>query len=216
MQPLLRPNRLSVARAVLCCAGLWGALTTHASQNDIFGYTDEQGVLHLSNIPDSRDYQLIHADSRPQANKSLNRVSLTHARQQFKPIIHEAARQTGIEPSLLEAVIAAESSFNPRARSPKGALGLMQLMPATAQRFAVNDPFDPKANVLGGAYYLRELLDRFRNDLQLALAAYNAGEGAVARFGNTIPPYPETLRYVPAVLEHYRNFMQQEGNGFGK
>ena len=105
-----------------------------------------------------------------------------------------------LEPALLHAVISAESAYNPQARSPKGARGLMQLMPDTARRFGVSDPDDPTENLHGGARYLRWLLDSF-TDLRLALAAYNAGEGAVQRYGNAIPPYPETRTYVRRVIE---------------
>ena len=110
----------------------------------------------------------------------------------------------------LHAVISAESGYNPNARSPKNAQGLMQLIPATARRFGVNDPYDPIENLHGGARYLRWLLDLF-TDLRLALAAYNAGEGAVQRYGNTIPPYPETRTYVQRVLEFYRYYWSQTG-----
>ncbi|WP_244860977.1 lytic transglycosylase domain-containing protein [Aromatoleum petrolei] len=120
----------------------------------------------------------------------------------LSPLVDAAARHSRLDPFLIEAVAFVESGFNERARSPKGALGLMQLMPATAARFGVDNPLDPRENLLGGARYLRELLDRF-DSLPLALAAYNAGEGAVERHGNTIPPYAETARYVPAVIAHY-------------
>jgi soluble lytic murein transglycosylase-like protein len=110
-----------------------------------------------------------------------------------------------LEPALLHAVISAESGYDPQARSPKGAWGLMQLMPNTTQRFGVSDAADPTANLQGGARYLRWLLDLFK-DSRLALAAYNAGEGAVQRYGHTIPPYPETRTYVRRVLEFYQQY----------
>jgi soluble lytic murein transglycosylase-like protein len=118
-------------------------------------------------------------------------------------VLAAAAAAHRLEEPLLRAVIQVESGFNPQAQSPTGAVGLMQLMPAVAQRYGVTDRFEIRQNVLAGARYLRELLDEF-GDLRLALAAYNAGEGAVRRFGNRIPPYPETMAYVPAVLERYR------------
>jgi len=102
-------------------------------------------------------------------------------------------------------VISAESGYNPNAVSPAGAMGIMQLMPATAQRFGVADPYDPVANMHGGARYLRFLINLF-NDLNLALAAYNAGENAVARYGNTIPPYSETQTYVTRVRRFYDQY----------
>lgn len=127
-------------------------------------------------------------------------------RQRFTPYIERAARQHNLEPALLHAVISAESAYNPNAVSSAGAQGLMQLMPATAQRFGVNNSFDPAANINGGATYLRWLLTHFDNNLNLALAGYNAGEGAVKRHGNTIPPYAETQTYVQRVLRFYHHY----------
>jgi soluble lytic murein transglycosylase-like protein len=117
-----------------------------------------------------------------------------------------AAKLTSLEPALIHAVIAVESKHNARASSKKGAYGLMQLMPATAQRFKVRDKSSAKQNVLAGAQYLRELLTVFNGDLNLSLAAYNAGPGAVYKYGGRIPPYKETLEYVPKVLRYYRQY----------
>ncbi|MFO1352996.1 MAG: lytic transglycosylase domain-containing protein [Gammaproteobacteria bacterium] len=117
-------------------------------------------------------------------------------------LIDRLAKEHGLEPALLDAVIRVESAYQPNATSPKGAMGLMQLMPATARRFGVHDPYDAEDNIRGGARYLRWLLDKF-GDVELALAGYNAGEGAVVDWGG-IPPYRETRRYVPRVLQAYR------------
>jgi soluble lytic murein transglycosylase-like protein len=117
-----------------------------------------------------------------------------------------AANETAIEPALIHAVIATESKHNARAKSNKGALGLMQLMPATARRFNVKDRNDPKQNILAGSKYLRELLNLYQGDLKLTLAAYNAGPGAVQKYSNQIPPYKETMRYVPKVLKYYKKY----------
>ena len=121
-------------------------------------------------------------------------------RDRYAPIIAAAAARYGVDPDLVHAVVRAESAYKPRARSHAGACGLMQLMPATAQRFGVRDIWDPAQNVRGGVAYLRFLLDRFDGDIRLVLAAYNAGEGAVAKYGNRIPPYRETRTYVRRVL----------------
>jgi hypothetical protein len=129
----------------------------------------------------------------------------TANRHRFASAIQQVAVTYHLEPALLHAVISAESGYDPQARSPKGARGLMQLMPATAQRFGVSAAADPTANLQGGARYLRWLLDLFK-DLRLALAAYNAGEGAVQRYGNTIPPYQETRTYIRRVLEFYQQY----------
>lgn len=119
---------------------------------------------------------------------------------------HAAAR--GLDPALVHAVIKAESAYRPEAVSPKGAVGLMQVMPATGRRFGVSDLAQPESNLKAGTTYLRHLLDRF-DDVPLALAAYNAGEGAVRRFGNAIPPYPETRGYVQNVLRSYGKVVQE-------
>jgi len=128
---------------------------------------------------------------------------------EFDPIIETAAASAALEANLLRAVIAVESGFNSRAVSKRGAIGLMQLMPATAMRFGVSNAFDPRQNVRAGAQYLKFLIERFDNDLSLALAAYNAGEQAVDRNGGQIPPYMETQAYVPRVLKIYRMLAKQ-------
>lgn len=119
-------------------------------------------------------------------------------------MLQDIGKQYRVDPSLLHAVITTESSYNPKAVSSKGARGLMQIMPATGQRFGAKDLFDPKENIRAGAKYLRWLLDLFNDDVELALAGYNAGEQAVIKAGYRVPPYAETLRYVPKVLNNYR------------
>lgn len=121
---------------------------------------------------------------------------------QFRALVEQTARRYGLDPSLVDAVVRAESGYDPDATSPAGAVGLMQLMPATARALGVLDPYDPAQNVDAGVRYLRGLLDRF-GDVGLALAAYNAGPGAVARYGG-IPPYAETRAYVVRVLSAWQ------------
>jgi len=129
----------------------------------------------------------------------------------FRELVEEAARRHGLDPSLVHAVVQAESGYNPYATSPAGAQGLMQLMPATARALGVRDPYDPAQNVEAGARYLRGLLDRF-GDVRLALAAYNAGPGAVQRYGG-VPPYAETRAYVERVLATWRRLRVVESGG---
>lgn len=124
----------------------------------------------------------------------------------YGAMIDDAAREYNVPPALVRAMVTTESNFNPQAVSPKGAVGLMQLMPATARRFGAVDPADPRTNLRTGTRYLRWLLDRFGSDLELAVAAYNAGEGAVDKYGGQIPPYAETRNYVTKVLDRYRMY----------
>ena len=118
--------------------------------------------------------------------------------------IEAAANETNVEAALIRAVISVESGYNASARSPKGAMGLMQLMPETARRYGVKDIRDPGQNIQGGARYLKDLMAMFGNDLKLVLAAYNAGEEAVMKYGRRIPPFAETVAYVPKVMGHYK------------
>jgi soluble lytic murein transglycosylase-like protein len=131
-------------------------------------------------------------------------VPLPAAPVEVSRLISDVATQVQIAPELLHAVIAAESAYNPRAVSPRGAIGLMQLLPATANRFGIGDPFVARDNVFAGASYLKWLMGQFHDDLELVLAAYNAGEQAVVKAGGRIPPYPETQAYVPRVLAYLR------------
>lgn len=127
-------------------------------------------------------------------------------RMQFANVIEAAAYRHGLEPALLHAVIRAESSYNPGAVSNKGAMGLMQLMPGTAARYGVRNPYDPQENIFGGAKYLRDLMGMFRSDVRLAVAAYNAGEHNVMKYGYQVPPFQETRDYVTKVLGYYSRF----------
>ncbi len=120
--------------------------------------------------------------------------------------IKQAAKQTKVPAALIRAVITAESAFNPYALSATGAVGLMQLMPDTAARYGVKNRMDPSQNILGGARYLSDLMRMFNNNMHLTIAAYNAGEGAVMKYGRKIPPYPETVAYVPKVLKYYKHY----------
>ncbi len=178
-----------------------------AANGNIYGFVDDDGVERLSNIPDDKRYRLIVRDRLAPAAEAL-RVprgvfALPTEQRPFHAEIVSAGHSAGVEPALLHAVISVESGYRNGAVSPKGATGLMQLMPATAHRYGLIDARDPVGNIRAGARYLRDLLSMFDNNLELALAAYNAGENAVLRFGRRIPPFSETRRYVPLVLAHY-------------
>ena len=175
------------AWGVLCLIGL----TAGEARGELYRSVDERGLVHLTNVPPA-NRAAQPAASRPKVP----------AEQRFAPLIEQAARQHGVQADLIRAVIGAESAYEPMALSPKGAAGLMQLMPATARRYGVKDVWDPAQNIHGGARYLGDLISRFGNDVPLALAAYNAGEAAVLRHGG-IPPYAETKDYVFKVLRRY-------------
>lgn len=200
--PLHRRVRHALLRSAVFVACLPQA--SHADQ--LFGFTDDRGIFHFSDAPsDPRHRRLLGTDTTAARQASAPRTVPRRAAGKLSRLIDDAAREARVDPALVEAVALVESGFDERARSPKGALGLMQLMPATAMRFGVADPLDPRQNLVGGARYLRELIDRF-DALPLALAAYNAGEGAVTRYGGRIPPYSETVAYVPKVLDHFIAF----------
>jgi soluble lytic murein transglycosylase len=147
-----------------------------------------------------RSIATIALHAKPPARPPEDAVQPGRARESsVEQIIGSHAALNALRPALVRAVVMAESGFNPEARSPKGALGLMQLMPDTARAFGVLDPFDPEQNVRAGTAYLRQLLDRYDNREELALAAYNAGPGAVDRHGRNVPPYSETMQYVATV-----------------
>jgi soluble lytic murein transglycosylase-like protein len=181
----------------------------------VYAFVDDRGELHLSNFPDDERYQtLLEPPPAPAAEARvetvlepvLNTAVDAAVVNRYAVVVAQVAGRYGIEAALLHAVITVESGYNARAVSKAGARGLMQLMPATAKRFGVADVFDPADNVRAGAQYLSELLKLFNNDLHLALAAYNAGEHAVIKYGRRIPPYRETAAYVPRVVGFYEKF----------
>lgn len=174
----------------------------------IYGFVDGDGVEHLSNIPNDKRFRVVFVDRLVTAQAALQAPRGIHllpaAQRPYHDSILRASRTTGIEAALLHAVISVESGYNPGAVSPKGATGLMQLLPATGRRYGGSNLFDPEENIRAGAEYLKYLLKLFDNNLELALAGYNAGENAVIRHGRRLPPYAETERYVPLVVAHYK------------
>jgi soluble lytic murein transglycosylase-like protein len=186
------------------------AATAAAAHPKIYSYVDADGIRHYTDVPDNNRYKLLalSAEDMTQSGQHYDLTILARATQ-YDSIIEKAAVSAALEPNLLRAVIVVESGFNSRAVSKRGAVGLMQLMPATATRFGVSNPFDPKENVHGGARYLKFLIDRFGQNIRLALAAYNAGEEAVERNGGQIPPFTETMAYVPRVMKIYQMLVEQ-------
>ncbi len=189
------------------------ALSTHAGQ--VYMYKDNQGSTLLTNkkssdkslqrvkityYPDSN----IHRYSNWGATEASVKPSFNKNKDAFDHIIKQASSTHGVSEGLIKAVMHTESGFNVNARSPVGAQGLMQLMPATARRFNVSNAYDPQQNIMAGAKYLAWLLKRFNGDQSLALAGYNAGEGNVSKYGG-IPPFRETQDYVRRVNSRYQN-----------
>lgn len=163
---------------------------------DIFCYKDENGVLHFTNVKTDSRYRIFTRSARRTPQKYIK---------DFSDIIDLASTKYGLEAALIKAIIKAESDFDHTAVSQKGAQGLMQLMPETAQDLEVENPFDPEENILGGARYFSMLMKRFRNDKILALAAYNAGPERVESCKG-IPPFPETQAFVKRVMAYYRAY----------
>jgi soluble lytic murein transglycosylase-like protein len=194
--------------AFLIATLLWASAV--AAHSKIYTYVDADGQRHYTDVPDSNRYRLLVLSPQDRtASGDRYDSSLLAKANRYDSIIENAALSASVEPNLLRAVIVVESGFNSRAVSKRGAVGLMQLMPATAIRFGVSNPYDPRENVHAGARYLKFLINRFGQDVRLALAAYNAGEDAVERNGGRIPPFTETMAYVPRVLKIYRMLSEQ-------
>jgi soluble lytic murein transglycosylase len=172
----------------------------------LYKYVDQRGVVHFTNVQWDKRYTRLR--ELPRLRSPAEAVAMRHRRaRSYDPLVERVGRQVGVPPALVKAVIHAESAFNPRAVSHKGAMGLMQLMPATARSLGVAEPFTAEQNVEGGTRYLRELRERF-GSWTMALAAYNAGPDAVVKFGG-VPPYRETQKYVRRVLTYYRQYHPQ-------
>ena len=183
---------------------LGGVWLPNSSRADIYVYRDKQGVLNFTNVPS-------HAGFRRALSESIGRYSIPlSSTNAYESLIRSAAERHYVDADLIRAVIKVESDFNSNARSHKGAMGLMQLMPDTARLHNVANVYDPGDNIDGGARHLRMLLGRYQGDLQLSLAAYNAGIKAVEKYGG-IPPFSETREYVRRVLRYidsYRSGVQ--------
>ncbi|ABF09397.1 soluble lytic murein transglycosylase-like protein [Cupriavidus metallidurans] len=235
-----------VARVAARVAGMLAALASLClaapAHAELWGFIDADGVAHFADAKLDARYKLFMKDGGsfdssnmrnlprgglpggkldPEREK-LYRYVLNHPNlAMVDPIIQKAAAAQNVDPALVKAVMAVESGFNPTAVSPKGAIGLMQVIPDTGARFGIaadkrgtveQKLADPRLNITTGVRYLRWLMELFPNNLELVLAAYNAGEGAVQRYNNQIPPYPETQQYVATVLEFYRLYQPGEAS----
>jgi soluble lytic murein transglycosylase-like protein len=184
-----------VACVLLSLIGLLVPLTAFSA---VFGYIDSEGVYHITNIrPANQQYHVLVKD----APKDLPLKGTD--KNQYDHLINQHAKANGLDPALVKAVMLAESNSNPTAISPKGAQGLMQIMPDTAQIVDLRNPFDPEENIRAGAKYLKLLHELFKGDLELVLAAYNAGPSKVMQHNNRVPPIDETVNYVKRVKLHY-------------
>jgi soluble lytic murein transglycosylase len=180
---------------------IFSIITTVSSvYADIYMYIDEDGVMHFTNAPTSNEHEYkIYIKEKTAVSKNF------YSTDKFDHFISDAAEQTGVDSRLLKAMIKAESDFDPRAVSRKGAMGLMQIMPENFKMLNLKNPFDPWQNIRAGAEYFQKMYERFNGKLALSLAAYNAGPTAVDRY-KRIPPYQETEEYVRRVLRYYRTF----------
>jgi soluble lytic murein transglycosylase-like protein len=179
---------------------------------DIYKFTDNDGRVYYTDEPRHSLYKRIIKSKTFRYSNLNSNLNNYHAKvrtytgankKKFAELIQQAAYRHNVDAKLVHAVIQTESAYNSSAQSPKGAVGLMQLMPDTARRFGVSDRNDPDQNIDGGTRYLKHLINMFNPNLDLAVAAYNAGENAVIRYNNSIPPYPETQNYVKQVLALY-------------
>jgi len=198
------PTRLLLTAALLAASALW---LPRPAAADVYKYVDGNGVVNYTDRRPTSDidYQVIVLDPRRAAQLDWSSVPLNLT--EYSREINAACRDSGVDASLVRAVIHAESWFNSDAVSRRGAEGLMQLTPGTQRRFDVHNAFDAWDNIRGGVRYLSELLTRFNGDVRLATAAYNAGENAVLRYGG-IPPYPETRQYVQRVVTLEQRYRQ--------
>jgi soluble lytic murein transglycosylase len=212
-------NLKALAAVLSLLLFLWAA--NAASAGEIYSFVDDNGVMHFSNAPDDPRYS-VSSGAQRYSTAALRKVGGTekirHARKktagcrspvirspEISRLVSEAAGKHGVDPALVKAIIEVESGGRPDARSPKGAVGLMQLMPETARNMGVRDRTDSHQNIQGGTGYFRSLLEKFNGDIVLALAAYNAGPASVEKY-NGIPPYLETVRYVRKVLEAWNRY----------
>jgi soluble lytic murein transglycosylase len=188
--------------------------TAHISYADFYSYVDSNGVNHYTNIPptDKEQYKLRWSEKKIFIKpKGIRKYSKAYEEE-----ILRAAKRHDVDPDLLKAIIKVESNFNSSVISQRGAIGIMQLMPGTADYYNVGNPLNPRENIDGGTKYLKKLMEMFAGDLKLALAAYNAGENNVIKHGFRIPPYDETINYVEKVLMYYKNLKRNEDLNFSK
>jgi len=201
---------LSTLSPAVLTIGLLSILVspTTLGNETIYRYIDPKGRLVFTDKPKHKGY--IRLEKTPEGWKTVKSpYSWKQNQRRFSPTIEKIAKKHDLSHHLVHAVIMVESAYDPKARSRVGAQGLMQLMPITPTRLGVNDPYNRYENIDGGSEYLKHLIGLFDGNLTLALAAYNAGENAVKRYNNQVPPFKETQRYVKKVLKHYRYYANE-------
>jgi soluble lytic murein transglycosylase-like protein len=214
---LIRQMRMKHVFTFFCLAAAIAASVPASPGEEFYSYLDESGVQVFTNIPPVNNPNPADQADPGENDSQDSQPSMPGAEADsgaFDPIIKKYASYYELDPSLIHSIIATESGFNPNAVSSKGARGLMQLMPATAERLGVENSFDPEQNIHGGVRHFRSLMDMFNNNLDLSLAAYNAGENLVRRLGR-IPSFKETINYVSSVTRRYketRGNAQEEGD----
>lgn len=209
-----RPSRRSIAATYLALAGALGlAVVAPAAQADVWKFVDRYGVVHLSDRPMGPGSELLVRGKKRVKNRSVSSRhspgDLKENEKRYTRLIDRVSRELSLDRNLVHAVVRVESAFDPQAVSRAGAVGLMQLMPRTAELYGVRDSRNPTQNIYAGVLHLRKLIQQF-NDVVLALAAYNAGENAVINYGYKVPPYPETQNYVRKVLVFYRQYSSRK------
>ena len=197
-----RPTALPLIVSLLL--GSIGAVSVgHA---DIYKYVDQQGRVYYTNRPPHDGYRLILKSRKSWQEPRIDYRNMEKNRQRFATTIASVAQKNKLPEGLIHAVIRAESAYDPNAVSRSGAVGLMQLMPDTARRYGITNRRNPSDNISGGTRYLKDLLERFDNNLELALAGYNAGERMVEKYGNQVPPFVETRSYVRKVMKLFQQY----------
>lgn len=198
------PGHLGMRLLNICFVVFFFLFNSLPVSSEIYMYIDKDGVRHFTNMPMASKNEVF--EYRPYRSIT-NRRSGYEFFDNLDAYIAEASHHYNISFPLIKAIIKVESDFNTRAISPKGAMGLMQIMPFNFDHLSITNPFDPLENIMGGVMYLKNMMNKFGGDLHLSLAAYNAGPGAVDKYG-CIPPYPETINYVDKVLRYYTYYYQ--------
>ena len=197
-----RLSALTIVFSLVLC----GIVALHPTHADVYKYIDGNGHMYLTDKPKHSGYRLVLKSREERPEPRIDYQNMETNRQRFALSIEAVARSHDLPEGLIHAVIAIESAYDPDAVSRSGAVGLMQLMPETARRYGVTNRRDPAANLSGGTRYLKDLLERFGNNLELALAGYNAGENAVKKYGNQVPPFSETQSYIRKVIKLYEQY----------